>query len=106
MGKPPQIYHTFALFDQFDPPKMGNSMTPWMMSGGKKGGHWRSRFFHLWKKVHKYHRIPNSGSRSQQIAATWKIIPGLGSVAKNHGDRNSPRPGVVGPVPNGSINDL
>ena len=32
---------------------------------------------------------------------TWRIIPGLVSVLNNHGDRKSPRPGVVEPLPNG-----
>ena len=34
-------------------------------------------------------------------ANTWRIIPGLGYVANNHGDRFRPRIGVVGPLPNG-----
>ena len=32
---------------------------------------------------------------------TWRIIPGLVSVVNNHGDRKSPIPAVVGPLPNG-----
>ena len=32
---------------------------------------------------------------------TWRIFPWLGSVVNNHGDRKSPRPGVMGPLPNG-----
>ncbi len=33
---------------------------------------------------------------------TWRIIPWLGYVVSNHGDvSKSPRPGVVGPLPNG-----
>ena len=32
---------------------------------------------------------------------TWRIIPGLGYVINNHGDRKSPKDRVVGPLPNG-----
>ena len=33
--------------------------------------------------------------------STWRIIPGLGYAVNIYGDRKSPRPGVVGPLPNG-----
>ena len=32
---------------------------------------------------------------------TWRIIPGLGYVVNDHGDRKSPKDRVVGPLPNG-----
>ena len=32
---------------------------------------------------------------------TWRIIPGLGYVVNNHGDRKSPKDRFVGPLPNG-----
>ena len=31
----------------------------------------------------------------------WRIIPGLGYVVNNHGDRFRPLSRVVGPLPNG-----
>ena len=40
---------------------------------------------------------------STVLPTAWRIIPGLGYVVNNHGDRKSPRPGVVGPLPNGLI---
>ena len=39
------------------------------------------------------------------MAISWIYLedglPGLGKVVNNHGDHKSPRPGVVGPLPNG-----
>ena len=32
------------------------------------------------------------------IRSTWRIIPGLGYVVNNHGDRISPKDRVVGPL--------
>ena len=36
-----------------------------------------------------------------EIPPTWRIIPGLGYVVNNHGDRKSPFHGVMGPLING-----
>ena len=41
------------------------------------------------------------GLGNSQGSTTWRIIPGLGSVVNNHGDRKSPKDRVVGPLPNG-----
>ena len=35
------------------------------------------------------------------IYHTWRIIPGLGYVVKNHGYHKSPKDRLVGPLPNG-----
>ena len=36
------------------------------------------------------------------MVTTWRVIPGLGSVVNNHGDRwNVPKDRVMGPLPNG-----
>ena len=43
--------------------------------------------------------IDFQGVLTKSLTYTWRIIPGLGYVVNNHGDRKSPIPGVI-PLPN------
>ena len=69
----------------------------------------KSRHVHMFLNCcHFFHR--NHNLQSQNMPSGWKggaskyLSWGssqIGYVENNHGDRKSPRPGVVGPLPNG-----